>query len=58
MIKHKMHESLIEYINQYASSPLMDHEMDTIKSIFVPQKLRKRQYFLQGGEVCKYKAHT
>lgn len=49
-----MHDSLIEYINQYALSPLKDHEMDTIKRVFVPKKLRKRQYFLQGGEVCKY----
>lgn len=49
-----MHDSLIEYINQYALSPLKDHERDMIKRIFVPKKLRKRQFFLQSGEVCKY----
>jgi CRP-like cAMP-binding protein len=54
MPKLKMHDRLIEYINQYALSLLKDHEMETIKRIFVPKKLRKRQYFLQGGEVCKY----
>lgn len=49
-----MHERLIDYINNYALSPLKDHEVDTIKAIFEPKKLRKRQYFLQSGEVCKY----
>lgn len=49
-----MHDSLIEYINQYALSPLKNHERDMIKRIFVPKKLRKRQFFLQSGEVCKY----
>ncbi len=49
-----MHNRLIEYINQYALFPLNDHEVDTIKRVFVTKKLRKRQYFLQSGEVCKY----
>ncbi len=49
-----MHDRLIEYINQYALFPLNDHEVDTIKRVFVTKKLRKRQYFLQSGEVCKY----
>lgn len=49
-----MHNQLIEYINQHAVSPLQEHEIDTIKRVFVPKKLRKRQYFQQGGEICKY----
>ena len=49
-----MHDRLIEYINRYAVSPLKDHEVDTIKRVFVPKKLRKRQYFLQAGEFCKH----
>src|SRR3989442_15121277 len=49
-----MHESLIRYINSYISTPLTDSEVELIKNTFVPKKIRKRQYFLQEGEVCKY----
>src|ERR1043165_3341535 len=51
-----MHESLIKYINSYISTPLSDSQAALIKKIFVPKKLRKKQYFLQEGEVCKYGA--
>jgi len=49
-----MHDSLIRYINDHSTSPLNDSEVELIKHIFVPKKLRKKQYFLQEGEVCKY----
>jgi CRP-like cAMP-binding protein len=49
-----MHESLIKYINSYAVTPLTADETEVIKNTFLPKKLRKRQYFLQEGEVCKY----
>jgi CRP-like cAMP-binding protein len=49
-----MHESLINYINSFATSPLTDSEIELIKKTFVPKKIRKRQYFLQEGQVCKY----
>ncbi len=49
-----MHDKLIDYINQLAVAPLSDQEVETIKRIFEPRKLRKRQYFLQKAEVCKY----
>jgi CRP-like cAMP-binding protein len=51
-----MHESLIKYIESYAATPLTQKEIEVVKSTFVPKKLRKRQYFLQEGEVCKYSA--
>jgi CRP-like cAMP-binding protein len=28
--------------------------METLNTIFVPKRLRKRQFLLQAGEVCKY----
>jgi|SRR6266496_3950668 len=49
-----MHESIITYINGYATTPLTDSEMELIKNTFIPKKIRKRQYFLQEGQVCKY----
>jgi CRP-like cAMP-binding protein len=51
-----MHESLIRYINSFAAVPLTENEIELIKEAFVPKRLRKRQYFLQEGEVCKYAA--
>jgi CRP-like cAMP-binding protein len=51
-----MHETLIKYIESYTTTPLTEIEMEFIKKAFVPKKLRKRQYLLQEGEVCKYAA--
>ncbi|MEP7168635.1 MAG: Crp/Fnr family transcriptional regulator [Bacteroidota bacterium] len=49
-----MHEFLFKYINSYASVRLTDSEMELIKKAFVLKKIRKKQYLLQEGEVCKY----
>jgi CRP-like cAMP-binding protein len=49
-----MHDSLIQYIQKYSSTPLSADAIEGIKNSFVPKKLRKKQYFLQEGEVCKY----
>jgi CRP-like cAMP-binding protein len=51
-----MHESFIKYINSYADTPLTESEIEVIKNSFVPKKIRKKQYLLQEGEVCKYSA--
>lgn len=51
-----MHESLISYINNFAGSPLNEDEIEAVKRTFIPKKIRKKQYFLQEGEVCKYAA--
>jgi CRP-like cAMP-binding protein len=51
-----MHESLIKYIERHSTTPLSEGDISSIKEAFVPKKLRKRQYFIQAGEVCKYMA--
>ena len=48
-----MYESLIKYFNSYTTTPLTGDEIDLIQSFFTAKKFRKRQYFLQEGEVCK-----
>ena len=51
-----MHEPLIKYINSFTITPLTTNEVEVIKNTFVYKKIRKRQYLLQEGEVCKYAA--
>jgi CRP-like cAMP-binding protein len=49
-----MHKALLDYINQHNTSPLSSDEEALIMATFQPKKLRKKQYFLQEGQVCKY----
>jgi CRP-like cAMP-binding protein len=51
-----MYDSLIKYFNGYSSKHLTGDEIDLIQRFFIPKKFRKRQYFLQEAEVCKYTA--
>src|SRR5258708_7237838 len=48
-----MFEALFKYINNYTSAPLSESEFELIKSAFTPKKIKRKQYFLQEGEVCK-----
>lgn len=47
-----MYELLYKKITETIS--LTDEEFDYCKTLFLPKKLRKRQYLLQEGDVCKY----
>ncbi|MDR7212401.1 Crp/Fnr family transcriptional regulator [Flavobacterium piscis] len=49
-----MHEKLITHINKHISSPLTHEEEALIVATFQPKKLRKKQYFLQEGDVSKH----
>ncbi|WP_207421792.1 Crp/Fnr family transcriptional regulator [Desertivirga brevis] len=49
-----MYESLRQYITEYSSLSISEEEFSLIKEAFKPKRLRKRQYFLQEGDVCKY----
>ena len=51
-----MYDSLIKYFNSYTTTPLNEGEIELIESVFQSKKFRKRQYFLQEGDVCKYTA--
>ncbi len=35
---------------------ITDEEFEYCKTLFIPKKLRKRQYLLQEGDVCRYTA--
>jgi len=49
-----MHSKLLDYIRQHATLPLSSDEEALIVAAFQPKKLRKKQYFLEEGNVCKY----
>ncbi|AKD56998.1 Crp/Fnr family transcriptional regulator [Spirosoma radiotolerans] len=45
---------LIHYIQERSSSPLSEADLSLLQEAFIPKKLRKRQFLLQEGQVCKY----
>jgi len=45
---------LFDYIQCKSSVKLSEDERNLIMTQLKPKKLRKRQYFLQEGDVCKY----
>lgn len=47
-----MFELFSEKIRQQIS--ITDEEFEYCKTLFIPKKLRKRQYLLQEGDVCRY----
>lgn len=49
-----MYEPLFEYIERYSNSNLSVEEKEKIQSLLLPKKLRKKQYFLEEGNVCPY----
>ena len=49
-----MFKRLIHNISQTVE--ISEEEFDYFKSLFLPKKMRKKQYFLQEGEVCTYTA--
>lgn len=49
-----MHKNLFEYINKYSKTSLTQEEKNFIEEIWVFKKLKKRQFLLQSGEICKY----
>ncbi|TDH27525.1 Crp/Fnr family transcriptional regulator [Segetibacter sp. 3557_3] len=49
-----MFELLLQKINEKV--PITPEESAVCKTFFIPKKLRKKQYLLQEGDVCKYVA--
>ena len=45
---------LFDYINSYAPNGISIEDFEMIKSYFIHKKIRKKQYFLQEGDVCKH----
>jgi len=51
-----MYDALIKHFGSYTSNALTGEEIDLIQHFFILKKFRKRQSFLQEGEVCTHSA--
>lgn len=49
-----MFELFLASVKEHIS--ITDQEFEVCKTLFIPKKLRKRQYLLQEGDVCRYTA--
>ncbi len=47
-------EALFDYIQKISGKLLSEDDKRLLMVHFKPKKLRKRQYFLQEGDICKY----
>jgi CRP-like cAMP-binding protein len=47
-------ETFFDYIQEISGKLLSESDKELLMVHFKPKKLRKRQYFLQEGDVCKY----
>ncbi|MDB5127321.1 Crp/Fnr family transcriptional regulator [Mucilaginibacter sp.] len=43
-----------KYIDEYSGDTMTDDEFALVKAAFTPKKIRKKQYLLQEGDVCKH----
>lgn len=48
-----MYDNLVSYINSHLQEDISQNTIDKIKEVFKYKKVRKHQYFLHEGEVCK-----
>jgi len=49
-----MYDVFFDYLKKFNPQPLSDEEKALIRQTFTPFRLRKRQYFLQAGDQCRY----
>src|SRR6478735_10160922 len=47
-------KAFFDYIEEISGTMLSEDDKHLLMAHFKPKKLRKRQYFLQEGDVCKY----
>lgn len=47
-------EVFFDYIQHLSGIPLSEEDKQVFRTHFKPKRLRKRQYFLQEGDVCRY----
>ena len=54
LFQEEMMKQLFDYINSYLPDGISESDFEIVKSYFTTKRLRKKQYFLQEGDICKY----
>ncbi|MBE8724560.1 Crp/Fnr family transcriptional regulator [Flavobacterium hungaricum] len=49
-----MYDQLLSYIARYSESPLTTKDEELIKSVFKPARLKKKELFLEQGNICQF----
>jgi len=49
-----MFDSLFNYIKRHSNLPLSDEDVTLIKKSFSLKSLKKKEFFLQSGDICQY----
>jgi CRP-like cAMP-binding protein len=47
-------EKLFNYINRHSQQGISGQDFEIVKKYFIFKRLRKKQFFLQEGDICKY----
>jgi len=45
---------LLNYINQYSTTPISEEDFKVFQTYFIRKKLRKKQFLLEEGQICKH----
>lgn len=48
-----MHDAYLDYLRKFSSKPLTDEEKDLVRKSFTAARLKRKQYILQAGDICK-----
>lgn len=48
-----MYDAYINYLGKFTTQPLTDEDKELIRQNFTPFRLKKRQYILQAGDICR-----
>lgn len=48
-----MYDAYINYLGKFTTQPLTDEDKELIRQNFAPFRLKKRQYTLQAGDICR-----
>lgn len=51
-----MIEKLVQYINSKIDNKLTESDVQLVSDVFHFKKIRKHQYLIQSGDVCKITA--
>ncbi|MBX7182303.1 MAG: Crp/Fnr family transcriptional regulator [Bacteroidia bacterium] len=49
-----MYDAFFSYIQIQIGRSLLDHEKDLLQKVFYYKKIRKHQFLLQEGEICRF----